>query len=117
MLSGVKIVSRYNESYNNDSRFAISITVFAILIVVSLIVGMFSISFSEIRLLAVIFIAITIMAGFFQNFVYKNTVEYFNIYTVTIDDSVGFNDFYSKYKILEEIGNGVYKIRDRELQK
>lgn len=65
MLSGVKIASRYNESYNNDSRFAISIAVFAILIIVSVIVGMFSIAFSEIRLLAVIFIAITIMAGFF----------------------------------------------------
>ena len=117
MLSGVRIVSRYNESYNNDLRFALSIAVFAILIIVSVIVGMFSIAFSEIRLLAVIFIAITIMAGFFQNFVYKNTVEYFNIYTVTVDDSVGFNDFYSKYEILEEIGNGVYKIRDREQQK
>lgn len=114
MLSGVKIVSRYNESYNHDSRFAISMTVFVLLIVVSLIVGMFSIAFSEMRLLAVIFIAITIMAGFFLNFVYKNTVEYFNIYTVTVDDSVGFNDFYSKYEIIEEIGNGVFKIRDRE---
>lgn len=117
MLSGVKIVSRYNQSYNNDLRFAISIAVFALLIVVSVTVGMFSIAFAKMRLLAVIFIAMTIMAGFFQNFVYKNTVEYFNIYTVTVDDSVGFNDFYSKYEILEEIGNGVYKIRDREQQK
>ena len=78
---------------------------------------MFSIAFAKIRLLAVILIAMTIMAGFFQNFVYKNTVEYFTIYTVTVDDSVGFNDFYSKYEILEEIGNGVFKIRDREQQK
>lgn len=117
MLSGVKIVSRYNESYNHDSRFAISMTVFVLLIVASLIVGMFSIAFSEMRLLTVIFIAITIMAGLFLNFVYKNTVEYFNIYTVTVDDSVGFNDFYSKYEIIEEIGNGVFKIRDREQQK
>lgn len=117
MLSGVKIVSRYNESYNHDSRFLISMTVFVLLIVASLIVGMFSIAFSEMRILAVIFIAITIMAGFFLNFVYKNTVKYFNIYTVTVDDSVGFNDFYSKYEIIEEIGNGVFKIRDREQQK
>lgn len=117
MLSGVRIVNRYRESYNSDSRFAISITVFVILIVASLAVFMLSIAFAEMRLLAVIFIAITIMAGFFQNFVYKNTVEYFNIYTVTVDDSVGFNDFYSKYEILQEIGNGVFKIRDREQQK
>lgn len=117
MLSGVKIVSRYNESHNNDSIFAISVAVFVILILVSVIVCMFSVAFSEMRLLAVIFIAITIMAGFFQNFVYKNTVKYFTIYTVTVDDSVGFNDFYSKYEILEEIGNGVFKIRDREQQK
>lgn len=117
MLSGVKIVRRHKESYNNDPRFAISITVFALLIMVSVTVGTFSIAFAKMRLLAVIFIAITIMAGFFQNFVYKNTVEYFNIYTVTVDDSVGFNDFYSKYEILKEIGNGVYKIRDREQQK
>lgn len=117
MLSGVRIVNRYKESFNNDLRFAISITVFALLIITSVTVGMFSIAFAKIRLLAVILIAMTIMAGFFQNFVYKNTVEYFNIYTVTVDDSVGFNDFYSKYEILEEIGNGVYKIRDREQQK
>lgn len=117
MLSGVRIVNRYNESYNNDSRFAISVSVFVLLILVSVIVCMFSIAFAEMRLLAVILIAITIMAGFFQNFVYKNTVKYFTIYTVTVDDSVGFNDFYSKYEILEEIGNCVFKIRDREQQK
>ena len=114
MLSGVKIVYRHKESYNNDPRFAISIAVFALLIVVSVTVGVFSIAFAKMRLLAVIFIAMTIIAGFFQNFVYTNTVKYFNIYTVTVDDSVGFNDFYSKYEIIEEIGNGVYKIRDRE---
>ena len=68
MLSGVRIVNRYNESYNNDSRFALSIAVFAVLIMVSVIMGMFSIAFSEIRLLAVIFITITIMAGFFSEF-------------------------------------------------
>ena len=117
MLSGVKIVGRYKESYNNDLRFAISIAVFALLIIASVTVGMFSIAFAKIRLLAVILIAMTIMAGLFQKFVYTKTVEYFNIYTVTVDDSVGFNDFYSKYEILEEIGNGVFKIRDREQQK
>jgi len=117
MLSGVRIVRKHNESYNNDPRFAISIAVFSLLIMVSVTVGMFSIAFAKMRLLAVIFIAMTIMAGFFQNFVYKNTVEYLNIYTVTVDDSVGFNDFYSKYEILEEIGDGVFKIRDKEQQK
>lgn len=66
MLSGVKIVWRHKESYNHDPRFAISIAVFALLIVVSVTVGMFSIAFAKMRLLAVIFIAMTIIAGFFR---------------------------------------------------
>lgn len=117
MLDGVKIISQYDYSYNNNTGFAISVAIFVGLLMTSITEGMFAIASANMRPLGAILIAMTIMAGFFSNYVYSNTVKHFFIYTVTIDDSVRFNDFYSKYEILEEMDCTVFKIRDREQQK
>lgn len=49
-----------------------------------------------------------------SSFVYPNHVEYQTIYTeytVTIDDSVGFNEFYKHYEIISQDGN-IYTVRE-----
>lgn len=48
------------------------------------------------------------------SFVYNNHVEYqtfYTEYTVTVDDSVEFNEFYNRYEIISQNGD-IYTVRE-----
>jgi uncharacterized membrane-anchored protein len=117
MLDGVKVISKYKDSYNNNTVFAILIAILIVLIIFSLAIGIFSIGYETARPIAVILIALTVIVGAMSHFVYTKTAEYFYVYIVSIDDSVRFNDFYRKYEILEEYTDTMFRIRERGYSK
>lgn len=117
MLDGVKVISKYKDSYNNNTVFAILIAILIVLIIFSLVIGIFSIGYKTARPIAAILITLTIIFGAMSHFVYTKTAEYFCVYIVSIDDSVRFNDFYRKYEILEEYTDTMFRIRERGYSK
>lgn len=113
MLEGVKVISEYKDSYNNNIVFSILIATLIVLIIFQLAIGIFSIGYKTARPIAIILTILTIIVGAMSYFVYTKTAEYFCVYIVSIDDSVRFNDFYRKYEILEEYTDTMFRIRER----